>query len=239
MVFPGTPTQSLFWISTQTVRISIVFFPLTTMPESYIMTIPFLILIHVLAGMSTAGMLLCTGNIALKFAPRGKATTYLATNALISGVSATIAPILGGIAADELANKELRLTLTWISETMQQGLDFPAMNLRGLDFLFITAVVVGMYSLHRLILVKEGGEVEEGVVLSEFHHIVGRAVRHISNMAGIRYLFHFPYSRLMELFVEDDVIQDDESGLSGSPGLFHAPSIKKKLDVNIDRTRDQ
>jgi MFS family permease len=219
--------------------LSIFFFPLTTMPESYILTIPFLVLIHVLAGMSMAGMLLCTGNIALKLAPQGKATAYLATNALISGSAAAIAPILGGMAADWFTKKELRLTLTWTSETIRQGMEFPAMNLRGLDFLFILACVLGMYSLHRLVLLKEVGDVEEGVVLAEFYRMMRKAARSVSNVAGMRLLFSFPYSRLMELFVEDDLIQDDKSGLSASPGLFHAPSIKNGLDVSNDYQRDQ
>jgi MFS family permease len=209
--------------------LSIFFFPLTTMPESYIMTFPFLILIHVLAGMSTAGMILCTGNIALKLAPQGKATAYLATNALVSGIAATIAPILGGIVADWFANKELRLTLTWTTETMQQGMELPAMSFRGLDFLFLGAIMFGMYSLHRLLLVKEVGDAEEGVVLSEFHRIVGRAVRHVSNVSGLRHLFHFPYGKLIELLSEDDLIPG-KNGLPASPGLFDPGLVQKELE---------
>lgn len=56
--------------------------------------------IHVMAGISTAGVTLCTGNLAFKFAPYGKATAYLAVNALVSGVMATVAPILAGLMAD-------------------------------------------------------------------------------------------------------------------------------------------
>lgn len=69
--------------------ITIALWPFTTLPESYVLTIPLLVLIHALAGMSTAGVMLCSANIALKLAPHGKATAYLAGNALISGVTAT------------------------------------------------------------------------------------------------------------------------------------------------------
>lgn len=48
------------------------------------------VLIHAMASMSTAGVMLCSANIALKLAPHGKATAYLAENALISGVTATM-----------------------------------------------------------------------------------------------------------------------------------------------------
>jgi hypothetical protein len=83
------------------------------------------------------------------------------------------------------------------------------------------------------------GDVEEGVVVSEFYRIMRKAARGVSNVAGMRLLFSFPYSRLMELLTEDDLIQDDESGLSASPGLFHAPSIKNGLDLSNDHQRDQ
>ncbi len=226
--------KSVLAIAGPLFMLSIFLFTLTTMPETYVMTIPFLALIHILTGMSTAGIMLCAGNIALKLAPEGKATAYLATNALISGVAATIAPILGGIVADWFDGKELRLTLTWTSEILKEGMDFPAMSLRGLDFLFITAVVIGVYSLHRLALIKEKGEVEEDVVLSEFYHMVGRAFKHVSNVAGVRHLFYFPYGRFLELLSEDNLIED-ENGLTASPGFFHVPSIQKKMDLSIEK----
>lgn len=36
----------------------------------------------------------------MKLAPRGKATAFLAVNALISGTAATLAPIISGLLAD-------------------------------------------------------------------------------------------------------------------------------------------
>lgn len=50
-----------------------------------------------MASMSTAGVSLCAGNIALKLAPQGRAAAYLAVNALVAGAAATIAPISGGL----------------------------------------------------------------------------------------------------------------------------------------------
>ena len=67
-------------------------------------------------------------------------------------------------------------------------------------------------------------------MLSEFYNMIGKAFRSVSNVPAMRYLFYFPYGRLMEL-LEDDLIQD-ESGTSASPGLFHVPSIKKQLGLS-------
>ena len=177
-----------------------ILWPFTTLPESYFLTIPLLVSIHVLAGMSTAGVNLCASNIALKLAPIGKSTSYLAANALVSGVAATIAPIIGGALAATLDGEELSLTLRWISTALHTTWELPTVNLKGLDFIFIISFLLGLHSLHRLLAVKETGEVEQGVFAKEFRLEVRKSVKNISNVAGMRDMFYFPYSRLMDIF---------------------------------------
>ena len=189
--------------------LSILLFPFTTMPESYSLTIPFLIIIHVLAGVSSAGVMLCSGNIAIKLAPQGKATSYLAVNALISGMMATIAPILGGLAADWFAQQELSLILKWASKTAHETLEVPAISLRGLDFLFMIAFLLGLYALHRLVLIQEVGEIEEDILISELHGLVRKVVKNATNVAGLRQFFFFPYGRLMELLIPPKLPADE------------------------------
>jgi MFS family permease len=187
--------------------LTIAIWPFTTMPDRHFLTIPLLLMIHALAGMSTAGVTLCTGNIALKLAPHGKATSYLAVNALVSGAAATLAPIVGGITATLLDAERLSLTLRWLSEeTILWTL--PTVELKGLDFLFILAIVFGIYSIHRLVTVKEAGEVQEGVVLDRFRSEVRKAVRNVSNVAGLRDLFYFPYARLRRLMQMEKAVSE-------------------------------
>jgi hypothetical protein len=81
-----------------------------------------------------------------------------------------------------------------VSEASQYNL--PAFDLKGLDFLFILAAILGLYALHRLLAVKEEGEVEEVVVRSELLVEMRKMVRHVSNVAGLRDLTSFPYMRL-------------------------------------------
>ncbi|MBN1585939.1 MAG: MFS transporter [Candidatus Omnitrophica bacterium] len=176
--------------------LSIGLWPFTTMPDKYFLTIPLLVLIHMLAGMSTAGVTLASFNIAMKLAPRGDATAYLATNALVSGVAATLAPILAGFGADWFAGQELSVLIRWSSEHIGRHFQVVAMDLRSLDFLFILAVIAGFYALARLIAVQEEGEVEEDIVLPALFSEVRKSVRHVSNVAGLRTLVYFPYSRL-------------------------------------------
>ena len=197
--------KSVLAVSGPLFILSILIWPFTTMPERYVLTIPLLVAIHVIAGISTAGVSLCSGNIALKLAPRGQATAYLAASALVNGLAATAAPILAGIGADWFAGESLSLSLKWTAAT--EGVDrwvIPAVNLMGLDFIFLIAFVLGLYALHRLIAVREEGEVEETIVTSELFAEVRKAMRHVSNVAGLRTFTHFPYSRLRDLMFRNN-----------------------------------
>ena len=180
--------------------LTFILWPLTSFGNWPAFTLLALIFIYALTGMSTAGVQLCTGNLAMKLAPRGKATAYLAINALVSGIAATIAPVLGGLAATLFEGEELTFTLHWASRIFGFESDFTPVKLRGLDFVFLLAFVFGLYSLHRLVTIHEQGEVEKGAVLPEFQSQVRRAIDHVSSVAGIRDLFSFPYARLRELF---------------------------------------
>ena len=144
-----------------------------------------------------AGVGLCSGNLALKAAPYGRATAFLAVNALIAGLAATVAPIVAGFAADFFSQQELSLTIHWES-LAGEGAQFslPALNLRGLDFVFIVAFFLGIYATHRLLAVRETGEVEEKIVVTELYAEVRRASRGMSNVAGIRHLFYFPFAAI-------------------------------------------
>lgn len=174
--------------------------PLTQFGNWPGLTLPMLIFIYAFTGMSTAGVTLCTGNIAMKLAPRGKATAYLAINALVSGAAATVGPVLGGLAATFFEGEALTFTVHWLSEALGLDIEFSPLTLRGLDFVFLLAFIFGLYSLHRLVTIQEPGEADSGAVLPEFQAQVRRAIDHVSSVAGLRDLFSFPYGRLVELF---------------------------------------
>ena len=177
--------------------LSFLLWPFTTMPEAHPLTLPLLVGIHVLAGISTAGVALCSGNIALKAAPKGQATAFLAVNALVTGIAATIAPICGGLLADYFATREFIFVIHYgLIGGENLPIEVPALNLRGLDFLFILAFFLGLYALHRLLAVREEGEVEDAIVIQEFYGEVRKFARSVSNVAGMRTLTHFPYGAI-------------------------------------------
>ncbi|MBC7659534.1 MAG: MFS transporter [Chitinophagaceae bacterium] len=175
--------------------IGIGLWPFLTLPDKHMFTLPLLFLIHILSGISTAGVTLCSSNIALKAAPKGKATVFLATNALVNGVAACIAPILAGILGDYLSKEQLKFDIVWHSMGLQKDrFRFSALDFQGTDFLFVFAFFVGIYAIHRLLAVTEQGDVEERIVITELYQKTRHALRSVANVAGIRHMTYFPYA---------------------------------------------
>jgi MFS family permease len=186
--------------------LSILAWTFTTMPEKYFLTIPLLILIHIVMGLASAGVSLASGNIGLKLAPKGQATAYLATNTIVNSVAAGIAPILGGKFADFFASRELAWTLKYTTPSGEFSL--PTLNLQQWDFFFALAFLIGLYSLHRLAMVKEMGEVEEKIVVNELFMEVKSQVRTLSSVEGVRQMLTFPYSMVRRLAGQRTVNND-------------------------------
>jgi MFS family permease len=162
----------------------------TTLPTRHLLTIPLLIVLHILMGVSTAGVTLSSANIGLKLAPHGGATAYLATINITNSLAAGIAPVIGGMFVDSFKATELSLTLNWKSPGTAfaiQTLDF-----QYWDFFFVFAFLIGIYSIHRLAYVKEAGEVEDRLVVKELIAQVSREMRNLSTVGGLRYMLRFP-----------------------------------------------
>ena len=177
--------------------LSILAWTFTTMPEKYFLTIPLLILIHVVMGLSSAGVALASGNISLKLAPEGQATSYLATNTIVNSIAAGIAPILGGKFADIFSGRQLEWTLKYTSPTGEYSI--PTLNLQQWDFFFVLAFIIGLYSIHRLSMIKEAGEVEEKIVAQELVSEMRSQVRILSSVEGLRQMVSFPFSIVRNL----------------------------------------
>ncbi|MGH7673000.1 MAG: hypothetical protein ACREMC_08870 [Gemmatimonadales bacterium] len=74
--------------------------------------------------------------------------------------------------------------------------DVPAIELGGLDFLFLAAFLVGLYAMHRLALVREEGEAPRRIAPVDLVGEVGKAVVEMSALPGLRQLSTFPYGML-------------------------------------------
>lgn len=178
---------------------SILAWTFTTMPDKYFLTIPLLIVIHGVMGLASAGVALASGNISMKLAPEGQATAYLATNTIVNSIAAGVAPILGGKFADFFGNRQLAWTLEYTSPGGKFNL--PTLNLQQWDFFFVLAFLIGLYSLHRLSMVKEAGEVEEKIVAQELVAEMRSQVRILSSIEGLRQMVSFPFSIVRNISV--------------------------------------
>ena len=168
----------------------------TTMPEQYFLTLPLLFLIHILSGLSLAGMNLGASNIALKLSPQGAAHAYMTAFGLAGSIAGALAPMAGGVISDFFATRELSLAINW-SEPSRQ-ISIYALNFKALDFLFGLAFLVGFVALNRLSRVTEEGQVTEGDVVDELVSEVVSPLRSLSTFAGGRFLTLLPLHMLWE-----------------------------------------
>jgi MFS family permease len=182
--------KSVLSVSGPLFILAIAVWPFTTMPDWYFLTVPLLIILHILMGLAMSGVVLATGNIGLKLAPSGEATSYLATNTLVNSLAAGIAPILGGQFADYFAERSLNWTLRWSSPTQEIAIE--TLSLQQWDFFFAGAFILGLYSLHRLPLIHEEGHVEEREVIEALGLMTRRRMSNFSTIGGLRQLVSFP-----------------------------------------------
>jgi len=174
-------------------------YPFTTMPERYTLTIPLLVLIHIIGGIATAGFNLCAANIALRLAPHGKATAYLGTNAFCAGLAAAVAPIVGGAIGSFFAIKEISINVFYRPDTsvLENAVSIPALSFRGIDFIFFAAALTGLYAWHRLSLIQEEGTVSEAEVRDQVFASVRSSFLTASGLSmGMRRMTAFPYDVL-------------------------------------------
>ncbi len=166
----------------------------TTMPDRYSFTIPLLVILHILAGIASAGVTIGTGTIAMKVAPGGKATSYLAVASVATSLGAGLGPLIGGKFADYFSVRELSLDFTWIDP---DGIsEILALSFTGFDFLFAIAFILGIFTLNALLAVREEGEVSRDVVLAALFQPGRQFSRPMSSVPGLNFLGQFPYGYL-------------------------------------------
>ena len=97
--------------------------------------------------------------------------------------------ILAGLIADLLIEQQFTWTFNWINPG--GTITLIILHLQRWDFLFVLAFLIGIYSIHRLALVKETGEVKERVVLQALLSEV-RSATSVFSVTGLRSLTRFP-----------------------------------------------
>ncbi|MCY3802039.1 MAG: MFS transporter [Chloroflexi bacterium] len=166
----------------------------TAYPDTHVLTLPLLALLHVFAGIAGSGVALTTHTLTLKLAPDGKATPFLGMASIGASIGAGIGPIVGGLMADFFAVRSLQVDLSWTSPS--GVVDVPALSLTGYDFLFAIAFLLGLLSLNLLAALREEGEAPREVALGELMARASPAARTLSSVPGLGAAASFSYSRL-------------------------------------------
>jgi MFS family permease len=138
----------------------------TGTPDPHALTIPLLVLLHVLAGIAVAGVTLTIGVLGMKLAPEGQGTSYIAAAGMAASLGTGIGPLLGGLFADFFSVRTFTLDIGWTDPS--RSLDVTALNLTGFDFLFGVAFVLGILTINSLVALREEGEAGREVVQFPF-----------------------------------------------------------------------
>ena len=158
-------------------------------------TIAILVAIHVALGVATGGTSLACGNIALRLAPRGEGTAFMAVIGLANAVAAGVAPLLGGLAADWLAVRQLSVTLTWTAPGSQTALG--TFSMQHWQFFFVLAALLGLHALAALARVPETESTSGRILVRDIALEAARTLRSLSSFAGLRGGAGFPFGRLV------------------------------------------
>ncbi len=185
-----TGNRAVLYFAGLLLMLTILAFPFAGLLHHNILLIIVLIGMHVLGGLATGGVNLSSSNIALKLSPTGSAHTYLAANGLVVSLAGAIAPLVAGRLGDFFAARSFAVRLSWTSPNGAWGANI--VNLQGLDFVFLMAVVLAAFALHRLAFVREQGAITERLGVEQVAQELTREVKGLTSIGGWRSMATFP-----------------------------------------------
>ncbi len=153
--------------------------PFTTLPGRYFLSIPLLIIIFSLIGVTTGGLNLSANLISYKLLRKEDSAYGIMVNNVFISLGSLLGSIFGTILSEPLSYMELSLVFTI---KLQKVNHYFLIDISGLDFLFIIAAIIGFISLkqfRRYRVIDEEDEEKKYVEL-----IVGLR-RYINNYRGL------------------------------------------------------
>jgi MFS family permease len=150
-------------------------FAFTAMPSSPIAVLGILIVIHVISGLSTAGINLALSNIGIKLAPKNEAIVYITAKNMFVAFFSTIAPMIGGLLADFFATHQILWNLQF--KSIDNISNIKMLDLQGWNYFFIIGGLLAMLSLKLLAKVKEDGETDKDKVKIHMHAALRNKLR--------------------------------------------------------------
>ncbi len=156
--------KTIIIICAPTFIICILAWTFTAVGSSQLISIVLLAIIHIVSGVSAAGIDLSINNMAIKLAPKSEAIAYISARNMIVAIFASLGPLSGGMLADFFANHQLLWSVKWMGSGSSSSLDL--LNLNNSNFYFVIAAILAALSLNLLKYVKEEGEVNKKEALN-------------------------------------------------------------------------
>ena len=166
----------------------------TTSPNEHPLTVPLLVVLHLLIGIASAGINLSSTTIRMKMAPQAQSTSYLTGASLAASLGAGIGPILGGAFVDFFNVRHFEISIEWVDPV--RSVEFPAVFLTGYDFLFALAFVFGLVTLSVLRRVREEGESNREAVMRELAGQTRENLRVLNSVPGLNVVASIPISAM-------------------------------------------
>ncbi|MBT3343332.1 MAG: hypothetical protein HN404_10065, partial [Gemmatimonadetes bacterium] len=160
------------------------------MPDTHVLTMPLLVVLHTLIGVANAGINVSSMTIRMKMAPRNQSTAYLTAASLAANLGAGIGPLLGGAFTDFFDVRHLMVAVEWVDP--DRTIAFPAVFLTGFDFLFVLAFILGVLVVGVLARIREEGETDSAVVMEELMAQTRENLRALNSVPGMSFLSAIP-----------------------------------------------
>jgi MFS family permease len=143
-------------------------------------SIALLIIIHIVSGVSAAGIDLAISNMAVKLAPKNEAIAYISARNIVVAVFAAAGPMMGGAMADFFATHQLTWNIEWQGPS---GIStFNLLELQNWNFFFFISAILALLSIRLVKRINEKGEAQKGMVTIVMRKSVRRGIR--KNMSG-------------------------------------------------------
>ena len=143
-----------------------------------------LIIIHIVSGVSAAGIDLAISNLAVKLAPKNEAIAYISARNIVVAVFSAVSPMIGGLMADFFSTHHLIWNIAWQGPAGVST--FRLLELQNWNFFFVISAVLALLSIRLVKKIKEDGEVQKETVTIVMRKSVRRGIRKNISTEGIK-----------------------------------------------------
>jgi MFS family permease len=131
--------------------------------------------IHIISGISAAGIDLAIANMAVKLAPKNEAIAYISARNIVVAVFSAVSPMVGGLMADFFATHQLMWNIEWQGP---HGIStFHLLELQNWNFFFVISAFLALLSVRLVKRINEAGEVRKEMVSLVMRKSVTRGIR--------------------------------------------------------------